>query len=159
MTTHWNKPGIARGADSRWTGRGANNLLWTVQTLLALLFLFGGGMKLILPIEAMTKEVHLPGWFLRFIGVSEVLGALGLVLPWLLNIKRALTPLAASGLVLIMCGATIITLKNGTLGGAVTPFVVGILLGLVAYGRWSALKQVPQDSHAGDFSAEGSAMG
>ncbi len=50
--------------------------LWIVQGLLALLFLFAGGMKLVLPIEEMTKQMPLPGLFLRFIGVVEVLGAL-----------------------------------------------------------------------------------
>jgi len=53
--------------------------LWIVQGLLALLFLFAGGMKLVLPLEAMTQQMPLPlpGWFLRFIGVAEVLGAMG----------------------------------------------------------------------------------
>jgi hypothetical protein len=97
MTTQKNKPGIANPS-SLWTGRGANYLSWTIQTLLAALFLFAGGMKLVLPIEAMTKQILLPGWFLRFIGIAEVLGALGLILPWLLDIKRVLTPLAAFGL-------------------------------------------------------------
>src|SRR5216117_1876633 len=61
--------------------------LWTIQVLLALLFLFAGGMKLILPIEKMTGSIPLPGWFLRFIGVAEVLGGLGLTLPTLLRIR------------------------------------------------------------------------
>ena len=49
-----------------------NRGLWIVQVLLALLFLFAGSMKLVLPIEEMTKEIAMPGWFLRFIGVAEV---------------------------------------------------------------------------------------
>ena len=81
--------------------------LWIVQGLLALTFLFAGGTKLVLPIEEMTKEVALPGLFLRLLGVAEVLGALGLILPGLLRIQPGLTPLAAAGLVLIMIGATI----------------------------------------------------
>ena len=51
--------------------------LWTVQIVLALLFLFAGAMKLVMPIEAMTKEMPLPGLFLRFVGVAEVLGGGG----------------------------------------------------------------------------------
>jgi hypothetical protein len=153
MTTHNTKPETAN-LNSRWTGRGANYLLWTVQTLLAALFLFAGGMKLVLPIEAMTKQILLPGWFLRFIGTAEVLGALGLVLPWLLGIKRVLTPLAASGLVIIMSGATIITLENGGVRGAVMPFVVGILSALVGYGRWTILRQIPDVERAVDLPAE-----
>src|SRR6266480_747544 len=79
---------------------------WIIQGLLALIFLFTGGMKLILPIEELTREMPLPGLFVRFIGVAEVLGAIGLVLPGLLRIRQGLTPLAAGGLVIIMIGAT-----------------------------------------------------
>ncbi len=68
--------------------------------LLALLFLFAGVM--VLPIEEMTKQIPLPGLFLRFIGVDEVPGAVGLILPSLLRIRPGLTPLAAVCLVVIM---------------------------------------------------------
>ena len=64
-----------------------NIALWVVQALLAALFLFAGGMKFVMSIEEMTKQVPLPGWFLHFIGVVEVLGALGLILPWLTRIR------------------------------------------------------------------------
>jgi uncharacterized membrane protein YphA (DoxX/SURF4 family) len=111
--------------------------LWTVQAVLALLFLFAGGMKLIMPIEALTKQSPLPGLFLRFIGVCEVAGALGLILPRLLRIRQALTPLAAAGLVIIMIGATVVTLAGGQVGPALIPVVVGLLCAVVAYGRWS----------------------
>jgi uncharacterized membrane protein YphA (DoxX/SURF4 family) len=110
--------------------------LWIIQILLALLFLFAGGMKLVLPIEAMTQQIHLPGLFLRFIGVVEVLGGLGLILPGLLRIRPVLTPLAAAGLVIIMIGAIVLTLMIGGGGQAVIPLVVGLLLAFVAYGRW-----------------------
>jgi DoxX-like protein len=110
--------------------------LWIVQVLLALLFLFAGGMKLIMPIEQMTTEIHMPGAFLRFIGVAEVLGALGLILPGLLRIRPGLTPLAATGLVIIMIGATVVTLLVGQVGGALMSVVVGLLAAFVAYGRW-----------------------
>jgi hypothetical protein len=93
-------------------------------------------MKLVMPIEMMKGPVALPGLFLRFIGVCEVLGAIGLILPELLWIKRMLTPLAAAGLVIIMVGATVITLIGGDVAPAVVPFVVGLLAAAVAYGRW-----------------------
>ena len=87
-------------------------LLWILQALLALLFLFAGGTKLVLPIEEMTKGTSLSGTFMRFIGVAEILGGLGLILPGLLRIKPALTPLAAACLVIIMVGATVVTLQT-----------------------------------------------
>ena len=110
--------------------------LWSVQGLLAALFLFAGGMKLVLPVEEMTEQIQLPGLFLRFIGVAEVLGAIGLVLPGLLRIRPGLTPLAAAGLVIIMIGATVVTLASGMVAPALISLVVGLLAALVAYGRW-----------------------
>lgn len=112
-----------------------NYVLWIVQGLLALLFLFTGGMKLVLPVEVMTEQMPMPGWFLRFIGVAEVLGAIGLILPGLLGIRPGLTPLAAVGLVVIMIGATVVTLVGIGVAPALIPLVVGILSAFVAYGR------------------------
>jgi len=112
-----------------------NRMLWIVQGLLAALFLFAGSMKLILPLDAMAGPIALPGWFLRFLGVAEVLGAAGLILPSALRIRPLLTPIAAAGLVIIMIGATILTALSGPLAGAAMPFVAGLLSTLVAYGR------------------------
>jgi hypothetical protein len=81
----------------------------------------------------------MPGWFLRFIGVAELLGGLGLILPSLLRIRPGLTPLAAAGLVIIMAGATGMTLAAGAVGPAMFPLAVGLLLVFVAYGRWRLL--------------------
>jgi uncharacterized membrane protein YphA (DoxX/SURF4 family) len=112
--------------------------LWIVQGLLAAIFLFAGGMKLVMPIEEMMKQmpIPLPGLFLRFTGVVEVLGAIGLILPWLLRIRPGLTPLAAAGLVIVMIGATVYTLAAGDVASALIPLVVGLLSAFVAYGRW-----------------------
>jgi len=82
------------------------------------------------------NSVALPGWFLRFIGVTEILGAIGLILPRLLRIRPGLTPLAAAGLVIIMIGATVVTLMGGQIGPAFIPFIVGLLAVFVAYGRY-----------------------
>ena len=114
-----------------------NILLWIIQALLALLFIFGGSMKFVMPVEEMNRQapVVLPGLFLHFIGVCEILGGLGLILPALLRIKPGLTPLAALGLAIITLGATVITMK-GTIAMAVVPFVVCLLSIFVAYGRW-----------------------
>ena len=118
--------------------RKINALLWSVQCVLALLFLFGGGMKLVLPIATLTQQggPPLPGLFLRFIGVLEVAGALGMVLPGLLHLRAELTPLAAAGLVIVMSGATGVTLASGAAAGALVPVAVGFLAAFVAYGRW-----------------------
>ena len=115
-----------------------NIALWIAQALLAAIFLFAGGVKLVIPIEEMTKQmpIPLPGWFLRFTGIVEVLGAIGVILPSLLRIRPALTPLAATGLVIVMIGATVYTLAAGDFASAPIPLVVGILAAFVAYGRW-----------------------
>jgi hypothetical protein len=110
--------------------------LWIVQGLLAATFLFAGGIKLVLPLEKLAGPVPVPGLFLRFIGVAEVLGAIGLILPGLLRIRPGLTPLAAAGLVIIMIGATGITLAGGEIAPALIPLVVGLFSAFVAYGRW-----------------------
>jgi DoxX-like protein len=112
-----------------------NVLLWVVQGLLAGLFLFAGGMKLVLPIEALAGPIALPGLFLRFIGMAEVAGALGLILPSALKIQPQLTPVAAAGLLIIMIGATVLTGMSGPAAMAAMPAVVGVLTAFVAYGR------------------------
>ena len=116
--------------------------LWTVQALLALVFLWAGGMKLVLPIEVMTKQMPLPGAFLRFIGAAEVLGAIGLVLPGLLRIRQELTALAACGLAIIMIGATTLTWSSLGIAPALMPMVVGLLAGFVIYGRQPARRKI-----------------
>jgi hypothetical protein len=114
-----------------------NRVLWIVQGLLAALFLFAGGMKLLTPIEALSMMSPFPGEFIRFIGICEVLGAVGLILPYALRILPGLTALAAAGLVVIMLGATVTTLAIG--GGllALPTLLFGLLAALVAYGRRS----------------------
>ena len=110
-------------------------LLWTIQGLLALTFLFAGGVKLIMPIAELTKQMPLPALFLRLIGVAELAGALGLILPGALHIRADLTSWAAAGLVVIMIGATGVTLAAN---GGVTvfiPVVVGILAAFIGYRR------------------------
>jgi len=133
----WSRPNSScNGCLRCHEGEPTNIALWIVQILLALLFLFTGGMKLIMPIEEMTQQLPMPGWFFRFIGVCEVLGGLGLILPWLLRIRPGLTPLAAAGLVVIMIGATATTIMIGQITISLVPLVVGILCLFVAYGRW-----------------------
>lgn len=125
------------GAEAPRKRSALNIALWVVQVLLALLFLWAGGMKLVLPLEKLAGPVALPGLFVRFIGVAEVLGGLGLLLPGLLRIRPILTSWAAAGLVIIMVGAVVITLLGGVgVGLALIPGVTGLLAAFVAYGRW-----------------------
>ena len=122
-------------AAKRVATKRINIAIWTVQVLLACLFVFAGGAKLVLPIAEMTKQFPLPGLFLRFLGVVELFGAAGLILPSLLRIRPYLTPLAAGGLVIVMSGATAISMAGGTVAPAIPPFVFGCLAGLVLYAR------------------------
>lgn len=110
-----------------------NVVLWIIQILLALLFVFGGVMKLIFP---MPPEIPFPGWFMKFIGLCELLGGLGLVLPGLFRRQQFLTPLAAIGLTIIMIGAVAFSVKDFGLKAAITPLITGLLCAFVAYARW-----------------------
>jgi len=124
-----------------------NVALWIVQVLLALLFLFAGGTKFAMSIQEMTSQMPfpLPGLFLRFIGVCEILGAVGLILPALLRIRPGLTPLAAAGLAILMIGATVISVLGGQVAPALFPLAVALLSAYVAYGRW---RLAPIHAHA-----------
>jgi hypothetical protein len=125
-----------------------NRVLWAIQAVLALLFVFAGGMKLVLPLEQLAGPVAVPGAFLRFIGVAELLGGIGLILPALLRIRPWLTPLAAIGLVIIMIGATAITISSGAVSAGLIPFVIGLLAAFVAYGRMRLAPIAPASSVA-----------
>ena len=117
-----------------------NILLWIIQGLLALLFIFSGAMKFMMSVAEMNEQspVVWPGLFLHFIGVCEVLGGLGLILPSALRIKPGLTPLAAGGLAIITAGATVITLMGPMKGMVGVPLVTCLLCIFVAWGRWRA---------------------
>jgi uncharacterized membrane protein YphA (DoxX/SURF4 family) len=129
--------------------RSVTVTLWIVQGLLALLFLFAGSMKLIMPLDVMAAQmaVPLPGMFVRFIGVIEVAGALGLILPGLTRILPALTSLAACGLALEMIGATVVTVIGVGSAAALMPVVVGLLCVAIAYGRRSYFAADPMFKH------------
>jgi uncharacterized membrane protein YphA (DoxX/SURF4 family) len=127
--------------------RRRNMLLWIVQVVVAALFLFTGVLKLTMPIAVLAQVSKLPGAFMRFIAVAELVGAVGLVLPGLLRIKPGLTPLAAACLLIIMLGATTLTVANQGVAPAALPFVVGVLLVVILRGRraWASARE-----HAGE---------
>ena len=121
-----------------------NILLWVVQALLALTFFFSGGLKLVLSsdsLQAMQSmgpptQIVFSGSFLKFIGVCEILGGIGLILPGVLRRQQYLTPLAAAGLIIVMIGAVTVTIIGLGFAMAITPLIVGLLCVFVAYGRW-----------------------
>lgn len=118
-----------------------NILLWIIQILLMLLFLAAGVTKLIMPTDALMAmappdAIKFPGWFLKFIGLAEVLGALGLFLPGVFRKRQELTPLAAAGLTMVMVGAFVVGMIDHGVQGALTPLIIGVLCAFVAYARW-----------------------
>ena len=119
--------------------RANGKVLWVLQILLAALFLFAGGAKLMMPAAELTAQSSMPAWFLRFIGVCEIVGAVGLILPWALSMRPTLTPLAAVCLAIIMAGAVITAALEVSLLASVFPLVTGLLLVIVALGRWRDL--------------------
>jgi len=123
-----------------------NKVLWTVQILLAALYLFAGGLKAFGPASAMTQPDGSPGplpiWFLRTVGVLECLGAMGLILPGLTRMKRGLTPVAAWCLFVIMIGAVVTSIPLGW-NTLILPIVAGILDVVVATGRRDWARDAP----------------
>lgn len=120
---------------SRGGSRRGEIALWTIQAALAAIFLFAGASKFVMAADTLTKDTNLPLAFIRFIGACEILGAFGLILPGILRVHRELTPLAAAGLVIIMVGATSITVATLGVAAAAFPFLVGILALTVASKR------------------------
>ena len=122
-----------RGTSSRTLSIG----LWTLQVLLAVLFLMTGSMKAFMPADVLAAQTPLPIAVVRFIGLCELAGALGLLLPGLLRIAPGLTPLAAAGLVVLMVCATILTpiLIAPDPVMMLLPTTVGVLAAAVGYAR------------------------
>lgn len=125
------------------TSKGLHIGLWVVQGILAFAFLFAGFTKLATPIEDMAQDGmsfvnHVSSGVVRFIGLAEMLGALGLILPAALRIRPSLTAYAAGGLAIIMASATIYHLIQGEM------FMhTAILFLLTAFVSWGRLKKAP----------------
>lgn len=124
--------------------KGVNIGLWIAQILLGLMFLMAGIMKSTQPIEELASSLpwvlEMPASMVRFIGISELLGALGLLLPSILRIKPILTPIAAIGLATVMLFAMIFHLSMGEMN------VIGmniIMMGIALFIAWGRLKKVP----------------
>ena len=122
-----------------------NTAMWIVQGVLAVAFLLAGVPKLVMSAAQMAAPgpIQLPVVFIRFIGVCEILGAIGMILPGITGIKPGLTPLAAAGLVIIMIGATVVNLVDGPRIAAPFTIVLGVLAAIVIYGRWFTTPAAP----------------
>jgi putative oxidoreductase len=114
-----------------------NIVLWVLQVLLALAF-FAHGCLLLFPPASMVDQMNasLPRWFQLFIGVAEVLAAVGLTLPGFTRIQPWLVPCAAAGLMIVMICATIFHLARGEVSSAITTLVLLAVATYVAYMRW-----------------------
>ncbi len=114
-----------------------NTALWIVQGLLAALFLLAGGFKLFTPLASLSKKMlwvqMYPAWAPKALGLAEILGALGRVLPGYLGIEPVLTPLAAGCLAVLMVGATRTHLKLKE--PALPAIIPALLCAFVAWGR------------------------
>ncbi len=117
-----------------------NIILWTIQSLLALLFLGAGVVKMTRSKEQLADRMAWVEDFspniIRLIGAVETLGALGLILPAATGILVWLTPLAAVGLALTMAGAVITHVRRSEYSHAAMPIVLLALAAFVAYGRF-----------------------
>lgn len=113
--------------------------LWVVQGLLGALFLAVGAMKATQPIAVLVDTLGwpaaVPAALVRVIGVAELLGGLGLILPAATRVKPMLTPLAGVGLAMVMLLATIFHISRGDLGAMPIPLVLAGLAAFVAWGR------------------------
>lgn len=125
-------------------GQGLHKGLWVAQVLLAVAFFAAGMMKTVTPIAELQAKM---AWIkdgmdplVRFIGTTEVLGALGLILPSATRIKPILTPLAAVGLAVTMVLAMLTHLRLGEYPGIVVNLVLGGLAAFVAWGRFGKAK-------------------
>lgn len=121
--------------------------LWVIQVLLAALFGMVGAMKASQPMSALIAQLHWPAAvpepLVRFIGTSELLGALGLILPPLTRVKPWLTSLAGAGLVTVMTLAAVFHISRGEWMALPLPLVLAPVAGFVAWGRW---KKAPIES-------------
>ncbi len=115
-----------------------NIVLWFFQILLAFVFLMAGGMKAFQYERAKAKLPWVgsaPRGFVAFVGLVEVLGAIGLVLPALTGILPILTPLAALGLAIVMLIASGFNLSHGEHKTIVLNVILLVMAAFVVYGR------------------------
>jgi putative oxidoreductase len=114
-----------------------NILLWVLQVLLALAF-FAHGCLFLFPPAAIAEQMNasLPRWFQLFLGVAEVLAAVGLTLPGISRIQPWLVSSAAAGIMFVMICATVYHVMRAETSSAVITFLLLAIATFVAYLRW-----------------------
>jgi putative oxidoreductase len=116
-----------------------NIVLWVLQGLMALLFLLAGIMKALRPLAEVRKRMSwandLPAWFVRGIGIAEILGALGLILPAFTGILPWLTVAAAAGLVILLLSAGVFHASRREFPLIGVNVLLLILVGVIVVGR------------------------
>ena len=136
---------IASGAESNTVvspqqSKGLNVGLWVAQVALAFAFAMAGFAKVAQPIAEVAQKMPfaavLPEWLVRFIGVSELAGAVGLILPALTRIKPLLTAWAAVGLATVMVLAMVFHISRGEMNNLPGPLVLGAIAAFIAWGRF-----------------------
>lgn len=127
-------------ADAPKPLKSLNIALWAAQVLLGGMFGMAGATKATRPIVELAQRMpwaaEIPEGLVRFIGVSELAGGIGLLLPALTRIRPGLTPLAAAGLTTIMALASMFHLTRGEWGGIVVNAVLGGVAAFIAWGRY-----------------------
>jgi putative oxidoreductase len=122
-----------------------NILVWVLQGLLAAVF-FAHGLLLLFPPAAMVEQMNaaLPRWFQLFLGVAEVLAAVGLTLPGITRIQPWLVSWAAAGVMIVMISATVFHIARGELSSALVTAILLLIATYVAYVRWRLLPIRPK---------------
>lgn len=122
---------------TRTSIRVLNIALWILQFLMAALFFWHGQFSVFPPADMVAMINANIGEGLRiFIGVAEILAAIGLILPGLTRILPSLTALAAAGLMIVMSSASVFHLVRGETASAISACVIFLLVTVVAYTRW-----------------------
>ncbi len=136
-------------ANQKSPSKGLHIALWIAQVLLAGMFIMSGFMKVSQPIDQLSQMLpwasQVPQALVRFIGISEVLGGIGLILPALLGIKPHLTAWAALGLVAVMIFAAIFHATRGEFSAINTNIILSLVALFIAWGR---TKKAPMTAKA-----------
>jgi uncharacterized membrane protein YphA (DoxX/SURF4 family) len=121
-----------------------NAILWALQVLLAVAFFAHGWLFLAPPAALVEQLAVIPPAFRIFLGVAEVLAAIGLTLPGITRIQPWWIPCAAAGLMIVMIGATILHATRGEVSSAITTSILFVLATFVAYMRWKVKPILPR---------------